>query len=259
MFNHRISFAGAGKVATAMCRKIFEAGIKIDLIVSVSEENGRSLAGSCDAIWSPVPEFPISTDIIIVAVPDQRLKNVLENIRCGEDTLVVHTAGSMGLDSFPEQLTRRGVFYPLQTFSTGRKVDFTNIPILLESSDKRSSALLEELAASIGGRTCFVNTDQRTLIHLAAVFICNFSNHMFTMGKQIAGKADVPFDIYHPLLQETISKAMNIGPEKSQTGPAFRNDRNIIEKHLELLSFSPDLQKMYKEITMSIINFYNKS
>jgi predicted short-subunit dehydrogenase-like oxidoreductase (DUF2520 family) len=258
MFHGNISFAGAGNVSAALCKKIFESGIKVDLIVSVSEKNGRTLAESCGASWSPILEFPLSTDIIIVAVPDHKLKNVLENIRCRPDTLVAHTAGSMGLDLFPEYLLKKGVFYPLQTFSRERKIDFTDLPILLESADIQSSALLEELAASIGGKTFFVKTEQRIMLHLAAVFICNFTNHMLTGGKQVAEKAGIPFEIFYPLLRETVSKAIELGPENSQTGPAVRNDQNTIEKHLELLSFSPELSKIYKEITMAIINFHNK-
>ena len=258
MFQHNISFAGAGKVAAALCGKIYETGIKVDLIVSLTEERGRSLAESCEASWSSVPEFPSSTEIIIVAVPDHRLKSVLENLRCSADTLVVHTAGSFGLEVFPEHITKKGVFYPLQTFSRERKVDFTTLPFLLESSDSQSAAILEELAASIGGKTYFVSTEQRIMIHLAAVFICNFTNHMLTNGKQIADKAGVPFEIFFPLLRETMSKAMDIGPEKSQTGPAVRNDQNTIERHMDLLSFSPELKKIYREITMSIINYHNK-
>ena len=96
------------------------------------------------------------------------------------------------------------------------------------------------------------------MLHLAAVFICNFTNHMLTAGMEVAEKAGVPFEILYPLLQETVSKALSIGPDKSQTGPAVRNDQNTIEKHLELLSFSPDLQNIYREITISIINYYNK-
>jgi predicted short-subunit dehydrogenase-like oxidoreductase (DUF2520 family) len=96
------------------------------------------------------------------------------------------------------------------------------------------------------------------MVHLAAVFICNFTNHMLTGGKLVADKANIPFEIFYPLLRETISKAIELGPEKSQTGPALRNDLNTIEKHMELLSFSPELKKIYKEITMSIINYHNK-
>ena len=258
MFNHNISFAGAGKVATTLSRKIYETGIKVDLIVSVTKENGQSLAESCEASWSSILEFPVSTDIIIVAVPDHKLKSVLENLKCQPDTLVVHTAGSIGLDIFPDHLIRKGVLYPLQTFSRDRKVDLTDIPFLLESSDIQSSAILEELVSSIGGETYFVSTEQRIMIHLAAVFICNFTNHMLTGGKQLAEKAGVPFEIFYPLLQETVSKVMDIGPEKSQTGPAVRNDQNTIDKHMELLSFSPELKKIYKELTMSIINYHNK-
>jgi len=258
MINKSISFAGAGRVASALCSQIYDAGYKIDLIVSPGEENGRSLALSCQASWSPVPEYPESSDIIIVSVPDHALKDVLANLRCRTDALVVHTAGSFGLEVFPASIKVKGVFYPLQTFSRERKVEFTDLPILLESSDKQSTVILEELASSLGGKTWFVNTDQRIMLHLAAVFICNFTNHMLTRGKQVAEKAGIPFEIFYPLLNETMSKAMEIGPEKAQTGPAVRNDHNTIEKHIGLLSFSPELEKIYSEITMAIINYHYK-
>ena len=258
MFHKHISFAGAGKVATALSGEIYKSGICIDLIVSLSEKNGRSLAESCESAWSSIPQFPASTGLIIVAVPDHRLRSILESLKCAPETLVVHTAGSIGLDVFPEHIKRRGVFYPLQTFSFGRKVDFSNLPFLLESSDIQSYVILEELAESIGGKTFSVSTEQRIMLHLAAVFICNFTNHMLTCGKQIAEKVGVPFEILYPLLAETVSKAMDIGPEKSQTGPAVRNDQNTIEKHIELLSFSSELKLIYKEMTRSIINYHNK-
>lgn len=258
MLHPSISFAGAGRVASALSRKMFYEGYNIELIVSLSEENGRMLAESCEASWSHELEFPISTDIIIVAVPDHRLKSILENIRCRPDAMVVHTAGSFGLEVFPGHFTAKGVFYPLQTFSRERDVDFSGIPFLLESSDSHSSAILEGVANSLGGKTFFFNAEQRKMLHLAAVFICNFANHMLTGGKQVADKAGVPFEIFFPLLQETVSKAMDIGPEKSQTGPAVRNDQNTIEKHMELLSFSPELKKMYREVTSSIIKYHYK-
>jgi predicted short-subunit dehydrogenase-like oxidoreductase (DUF2520 family) len=254
-----ISFAGSGRVASSLCKKISEAGFKIDLIVSPSEENGRMLAEVCKSLWSSELKYPQSTDLIIVAVPDHRLKNVLDNLRCSPETLIVHTAGSIGIDIFPARFNHKGVFYPLQTFSKERKVDFTGLPFLLETSDMNASAILEELVKAVGGKGYFVNSDQRIMLHLAAVFICNFTNHMLTGGKRIADKTGVTFDIFYPLLRETISKAMEIGPEKSQTGPAVRNDHNTIEKHLELLSFSPELKEIYREITTSIMKFHNKS
>ena len=144
-----ISFAGSGRVASSLCKKISVSGFKIDLIVSPSEENGRMLAEECKSVWSSELKFPQSTDLIIVAVPDHRLNNVLDNIRCSPETLIVHTAGSMGIDIFPDRFFHKGVFYPLQTFSNEKKVDFTDLPFLLETSDMNSSALLEVLVVGL--------------------------------------------------------------------------------------------------------------
>jgi len=118
---------------------------------------------------------------------------------------------------------------------------------------------LENLAKSIGGKVYFIDTEHRRMLHLAAVFVCNFTNHMLTMGQEVALKAGFPFEALVPLINETILKAMDIGPENSQTGPAVRNDQNTIEKHLELLSFSSELQRIYSDMTRSIIKYYKKS
>ena len=170
--------------------------------------------------------------------------------------MVVHTAGSFGLDIFPDKIKRKGIFYPLQTFSKNRKVSFTDLPFLIEASDDESSLILQSLAESVKGKVYFVDTDQRRMLHLSAIFVNNFTNYMLTVGKEVALKAGFSFEILVPLLKETISKALDTGPENSQTGPAVRNDQNTIEKHLELLSFSPELQKIYNEMTQSIMEYY---
>jgi predicted short-subunit dehydrogenase-like oxidoreductase (DUF2520 family) len=257
MYQYNISFAGAGKVAGSLCRELFHTGFVIDKIVSESESGGKFLADTCNAIWSDNLIFPESTGVIIVSIPDHRLKKVLSGIRCSPATLVVHTAGSMGLDLFPEHISHKGIFYPLQTFSKNRIVNFTGLPFLLESSDEESSHILKTLVESVSGKAYFVDTEHRRKLHLAAVFICNFTNHMLTLGKDIVLKAGFPFEIMAPLINETISKALDSGPENSQTGPAIRNDQNTIEKHLELLSYSPELQEIYRDLTQSIIDYYN--
>ena len=259
MTRYNISFAGAGRVAGALCREMYFASCNIELIVSESPKNGRSLADLCSASWSSELVFPNSSDVIIVSVPDHRLKGVLDKLNCQPETLVAHTAGSIGFDVFPEQLKRKGIFYPLQTFSKGRKVNFQGLPFLLESSDEQSSAILENLAESIGGKVYYVDNERRRILHLAAVFACNFTNHMLTVGKEVASNAGFTFEVLEPLIMETVSKAMDLGPENSQTGPAVRHDQNTIEKHLELLSFSPELQRIYSEMTQSIINYHNLS
>ena len=257
MYHNSISFAGAGRVAESLCKELFHAGYEIDIVVSENEITGRPLAESCKALWSNDLSFPNSTKVIIVAVPDHRLKNVLESVNCNQKTLVTHTAGSFGLDVFPEKIKRRGIFYPLQTFSKGRKVSFFDLPFLLESSDDESAVILKTLAESVGSKAYFVDAEQRRMLHLAAVFVSNFTNHILSLGREVAQKADFPFEILTPLIKETISKALDSGPENSQTGPAIRNDLNTIEKHMELLSFSSELQKVYEVITGSIIEYYN--
>jgi predicted short-subunit dehydrogenase-like oxidoreductase (DUF2520 family) len=256
MYQNSISFAGAGRVAEALCKALFHAGIRIDLVVSETAKSGKALAGSCKSEWSSELIFPKSTKVIIVAVPDHRLKSVLENIKCTPGTLVAHTAGSFGLDIFPEHTMQKGVFYPLQTFSKNRKINFTDLTFLLESSGEGSFNILRNLAESIGGKVYSVDTEQRRMLHVAAVFVCNFTNHMLTAGKEVASRAGFKFEILEPLIHETILKALDSGPEKSQTGPAVRHDQNTIEKHLELLSFSTEFQRIYEEMTRSIIEYY---
>ena len=258
MARYNLSFAGAGRVAGALCREMYHSGNRIVQVVSESEKDGRFLAKNCKALWSQELIFDESNDIIVVAVPDQKLAKVLSRIECSEKSVVVHTAGSYGLGVFPGKLKNKGVFYPLQTFSKGRRINFKNLPFLLEASDPVTGDILKKLAESVRGQTYFVDAEHRQMIHLAAVFVNNFTNYMLTAGKEIALKAGLSFELLAPLIKETVSKALGNGPENSQTGPAVRNDSNTIEKHLELLSFSPDLQNIYREVTQSIINHYKE-
>jgi predicted short-subunit dehydrogenase-like oxidoreductase (DUF2520 family) len=146
----------------------------------------------------------------------------------------------------------------LQTFSKGRKINFIDLPFLLECSDDVSATILKTLAESIGGEVHLLDAEQRRILHLSAVFACNFTNHMLTLSKNVASRAGFTFDILTSLIKETFSKAIDSGPENSQTGPAVRNDQNTIKKHMELLSFSPEMQKIYNDITLSIIEYYKK-
>jgi predicted short-subunit dehydrogenase-like oxidoreductase (DUF2520 family) len=256
MIRYHISFAGAGRVGAALCREFLSAGHKIDTIVSRNSETGVPFAMECGAHWAQELVFTEQTEIIIVAVPDSQLKNVLQNIKCSPSTLVAHTAGSYGLGIFPAYLRNKGVFYPLQTFSIGRKIEFSDLPVLLESIDSQSFQLLNNLAVSIGAKVYSSNEDQRKVLHLAAVFACNFTNHLFTLGSEIAKEAGFDFVILNPLIRETVAKALENGPEKSQTGPAMRNDMNTINRHLELLANDPGLKALYQGLTESITNYY---
>ncbi len=256
---YRISFVGAGRVAGALCRQFFECGHKIRTIVTRTERSGKILAESCNAGWSSDPDFGDTSDIILVSVPDDEVESVISNLRCTDSTVIAHTAGSLGLEVFPGEIIHKGVFYPLQTFSENRRIDFGGLPFLLEASDPEARELLEKLARSAGGEVYFTGTEQRNMIHVAAVFVNNFTNYMFTAGKRITLKTGAPFELLYPLIAETVSKVKEMGPEVSQTGPAVRHDKGTIERHIDLLSFSPELQKLYREITDSIIRFYNNN
>lgn len=256
MKEYRISFIGAGKVAGALCRKFFSSGFKIQQIISRTKIRGDSLAVSCNALWSPDYQFSGSEDIIVVAVPDDKLEDVLRRIDCPDNIVVAHTAGSLGLEVFPDNIRHKGVLYPLQTFSDNRNIEFTDLPFFLEESDSYSAGTLKDLAESIGGKVHFVDTEHRKLLHVSAVFVCNFINHMMTSGKLLAESAGFQFGVLQPLINETILKAIENGPENSQTGPAIRSDDGTIKRHIDLLSFSPELQAVYREITRSIIRFY---
>jgi predicted short-subunit dehydrogenase-like oxidoreductase (DUF2520 family) len=259
MISLNISFLGAGKVASALAGKLSETGHRIDLIVSPHERNGKLLAENCGAVWSEQPDFPETTQLIITAIPDSLLQSVLKGINCGKETIVVHTAGSFGLEVFPGELLRTGVFYPLQTFSVHRHIDFDGLPFIIEASDEQVNKVLSDLAISIGGKIISVSSQQKIALHTAAVFMCNFSNYMLTAGKEVADRAGLPFGIFFPLIRETMAKAIESGPEHSQTGPAIRNDRITIDRHLELLSSTPELKKLYSEVTASIMNYYKKT
>jgi len=256
MYQYHISFIGAGRVASALCRAMSDAGYTIDLIVSETDSNCKSLAEKYNASSSSNADFPDSTDLIIVAVPDHSLKDVLSGIKCNRNTTVVHTAGSFGTEVFPEGILNHGVFYPLQTFSEGREIMFSNIPILIESPSEKNLEILKNIAGSLSSRVYEVDHERRRILHVAAVIVNNFTNHLLVLGENVAGEAGFSFDILAPLVIETYMKAIENGPQNSQTGPAVRNDKNTIEKHLELLSFSPEIRRIYSEMTRSITDYY---
>jgi len=257
MARQALSIVGAGRVGSALCTGLYDAGFKINTIVSKTRESASSLAEKYNAAWRLKPEFDSETSVIIVAVPDHMLQNVLSGLECAEDTIVAHTAGSLDLNIFPDRIKKRGVIYPLQTFTRGRTIRFKGLPFFIEASHRDVARVLSGLAEKMGGKVYLTDGEQRKQLHLAAVFACNFTNHLLTAGKELAVKAGMEFNILEPLIKETIEKALEKGPEHSQTGPAVRNDGITIKKQMDLLSFSPEFQDIYRSITKSIIKYHN--
>lgn len=254
----KIVLIGAGRVATALALAFSEQGHDILKIISRTAGKAASLASMLGCEYADKTDIPAEAEVVIIAVNDDALGDVLAEMKYGGTPVIAHTAGSVGLQVFENSKPAgHGVFYPLQTFTHGREYDFSSIPLFIEANNEHSKAILEALAASLSTKVFYLDSEKRKYLHLAAVFACNFVNHMYHSGKEITAMAGMDFNVLLPLLRETMNKAADMGPEKSQTGPAVRNDKNTIEKHLDLLSFSPDLQKIYRVMTDSIINSYS--
>lgn len=180
-------------------------------------------------------------DIYINAVRDDAIYAICQGLTI-KGKLIVHCSGSLDISAMPAH-NRRGVLYPVQTFSEGRKVDFREIPICIESENERDLKFLHGLANQLSGKVFKVSSTQRRNIHLAAVFVNNFTNYLYGIGEEICKENGLPFTILDPLIKETAAKIGEVSPKKAQTGPARRLDTGTINKHLELLK-----QKSYHEI-----------
>lgn len=189
-------------------------------------------------------------DIYILAVSDDAISKLSLQLPF-DNKLVVHTSGSVSVYDI-DRKHKRGVLYPLQTFSKDAEIDFANVPICIETIDKACYPLLKELASSIGSPIRRVNSDQRRVLHLAAVFVNNFTNQLYRIGHEITESEGAEFDALKPLILETAKKIQELSPFKAQTGPAKRNDKKTIKKHLKQLENNSHHQDIYKLLTASI-------
>ncbi|MES2543267.1 MAG: Rossmann-like and DUF2520 domain-containing protein [Bacteroidota bacterium] len=188
-------------------------------------------------------------DLIIIAVSDHAIATVSSGINL-KNQLVVHTSGGVAINDLDDK-NRKGVFYPLQSFSKNKAVDFKSIPICLEAENPTDYQLLHKLAKTISDTVYPINTNQRKALHVAAVFTNNFVNHLYQIGSDICNENQVPFEILKPLIQETASKIMLLSPEEAQTGPAKRQDITTIENHIAFLS-DENQKDIYNLLTQSI-------
>lgn len=190
-------------------------------------------------------------DLTIISVTDGAITEVSESIPY-QDCLVVHTSGSSPMNILNIK-NRKGVLYPLQTFSKGKSVDFKKIPLCLEVENKGDMELLKSFAKELSDKVYEITSEQRKSLHVSAVFVSNFVNHMYTIGSEICEENKIPFEILFPLIQETADKIRFIHPKEAQTGPAIRHDEKTIAAHQEYLT-NGTYKNIYKQITESIQN-----
>jgi len=255
---YNISFIGAGNVAVSLSAGLKAAGHNILSVASLGGESGRVMAASVGAEWRRDLTVPGNCDILILAVTDTAVSEIASTALIPGSTLVVHTAGSVPLTALGRQ-GRAGVLYPLQTFTRGFPPDLRKVPFIVEATDSRSLETLRELGISIGAGAWDCDSLQRSHLHVAAVFTNNFSNFMMTTGEAIAAGAGFDPTLLHPLLEETFRKVLRTGPVAAQTGPAVRHDTGTIKSHIDLLSFSPEYQKLYRLVTRMIAAHYKKN
>lgn len=257
--SYKISLVGAGNVAWNLAKEFENRGHAIQAIHSLHEENAKQLADSLYSATSITEsdfrEF--DSDIIILAVKDDIIEDLSSEIRANKNTVLAHCSGSVPLDALSNYEGPTGVFYPLQTFTKGRKIEFESIPILYESYDSNTESLLKTLASSISKNSQFANSDDRSRIHLSAVFASNFVNHLLSLSGEFLSKNGRELNLLQPLIVETLKKAFQEGPEKSQTGPAKRGDLETIHKHLNMLSEDDELSKVYELLSKSIMEMHS--
>ncbi len=243
---------GAGNLATQLGLALSDSGVNIVQVYSRTTESARALAGKVNASFTnDLSAIKEHCDLYIVAVKDDVVTEVASQVNFGNN-LVVHTAGSLPMQILAPYSEKYGVFYPFQTFSKNKKVDFSKVPVCLEANTPENMKNLEGVARKISYKITPLNSDQRFVLHIAAVFSCNFVNHLYTLSEKLLNENNINFDLLYPLIQETTEKAMKLSPFEAQTGPSARNDQEIIRKHQKLLDGKPDFQEIYRLISESI-------
>ncbi len=250
----KVVFIGAGNLASRAALAFQQAGVQILQVYSRTEESAHMLGSklgsvpyTCD-LSAIVPD----ADLYIFSVKDEVLEEVIRKVK-PNGALWVHTAGSMPAAVFAGHVERYGVFYPMQTFSKEREVDFSGIPVFVEARTPEDTAVLREYAGKISGRIYEAGSERRKYLHLAAVFACNFTNHMYDLCYRLLEEQDIPFDVMLPLIDETAAKVHLLAPHDAQTGPAVRYDRNVMERQSAML---PDeqMKQIYELLSRSIHN-----
>ncbi|GAP69311.1 predicted oxidoreductase [Bacteroidales bacterium 6E] len=249
---------GAGNVATHIAKRLKNQGVRITQVYSRTEETAMTLADSMLSEWTTDPRaIDQQADVYFLALKDSVLVDFLD-ISGLKDKLLVHCSGSLDISLLARYSSRFGVVYPLQTFSKSREVETGEIPVFIEASDSETEREIFQLAQKISNQINRATSRQRMRLHIAAVFACNFVNHMYALADQIVVSTGFGFEILQPLIQETSEKIRYLHPKDAQTGPAVRNDRNIIESHLDCLRQDGDLSKVYELLSQHIFTFQQK-
>lgn len=248
----RISVIGAGNVATQLALALKKAGHEIIEILNRNHEAGDTLARAVGAPFNSDFSNAADADVYLIAVKDDAIADVATQLK-KTDKILAHTSGSKSQELLRTATDNYGIFYPLQTMTRKSVVDFKTVPLLIEAANSDTAKILLELASSISKNVHSIDEQQRQWIHVAAVFANNFTNHLYGISESILQQNGLAFDILKPLILQSVMNIQSQSPSELQTGPAARNDLQVIDKHLMLLSDQERLQKVYRILTDSII------
>ena len=248
----QIVLIGSGNVAFHLAKAFSEAQIPISQIFGRNTTELQKISEQFSIPFST--ETLTDGDLYIISVSDSSIAEVSALIK-NENALVTHTSGSVSREALSGNY-RKSVFYPLQTFSKSKNLDYSKIPFFIDAENENDEEILKNLASKISKNVMLANDEKRKYIHLTAVFACNFVNHLYARAKEISDSQNIPFDYFLPLIDETTQKIHELEPKLAQTGPAIRNDEKVLKLHESLLTDEEKL-KIYKTLNESIKKMYH--
>ena len=247
---------GSGNVARHMAMALYKAGVQVTGVCSQHLSHARELAGEVKAVaLDQCNEMNPQADLYLLAVPDGKMATVAKAMPAVSG-LVCHTSGITPLDAL-HRFERYGVFYPLQTFSKNKAVDMREVPFCLEASSSADYAALQQVAQKLGRHVYPVSTEKRMKLHLAAVLVNNFTNHLFALAEAFLEENGLDKEMLMPLIRETVDKLHDLPATEAQSGPARRGDRVTLSKHLEMLKDNPGLKAIYQLFSEQILKKYH--
>ena len=251
----RIVLIGSGRVAEVLGTEIFRCpSLCLVQLFARNAERGRQLAERWHCDWTDDPAALAAADLYLLAVSDRAVAALSSRLSFPAESVVAHTAGALPVEALEGSIRHRAVLYPLQTFTQGRRIEpFRTTPFFVEGTTPEALRCVREVGESLSDRVALLDSAGRERLHLAAVFVNNFSNLMYTLGAELAAGAGVPFDALRPLLEETARKALQMDPREAQSGPAVRGDEATCRRHRELLrAHNPELESIYELLSETI-------
>jgi len=255
-----VSFIGAGNVATNLAKSFYQKGIKIDLVYSNTIKNAEALAQAVNAqAVNRKSDINITSNMVIVALKDDVIDDVLSQININ-DTLLVHTSGSVNSSVLAKYSNKFGCFYPFQTFRKEFQVDLSEVYLFLESNTQEDLKVLNQFASLFTKNVVEMNSKERKSLHIAGVGLNNFTHYLLSITKQYCEESNLNPAYLTSLLTQTVNNSFYVEESLTmQTGPARRGDVKVIEDHISNLENAPKYQKIYKTISQLILDEFHEN